>query len=90
MKLKSIKKANNKKHKYVAEFSDGTKTFFGADGYSDYTKHKDPQRKERYIKRHSNEDWKDPKKAGTLSRFILWNKPTLTASIVDFKKRFKL
>ena len=30
-----------------------TNTFsFGAKGYSDYTKHKDPERKERYTDRH--------------------------------------
>ena len=29
---------------------------FGVSGYSDYTKHKDPDRKQRYIARHSKED----------------------------------
>lgn len=88
-KLIKITRANDKKHKYIAVFSDGTTTKFGAYGYSDFTKHKDPKRKERYIKRHSvNQDWTDKKKAGTLSRFILWNKPTLEESILDYKKKF--
>jgi hypothetical protein len=30
------------------------------------------------------------KSAGALSRWILWNKPTLAASIKDYKKRFGL
>ena len=59
---------------------------------SDYTIHKDPERKKRYIERHSgmNEDWNDPLTAGALSRWILWNKPSFEDSIKDFKKRFNL
>ena len=58
---------------------------------SDFTKNKDPKRKERYLKRHmKNEDWNNPLTAGALSRWILWNKPTLKASIEDFENRFKL
>jgi hypothetical protein len=67
------------------------KVAFGAKGMSDYTIHKDPERKERYLKRHeANEDWEDPTTPGALSRWILWNKPSFKASIDDFKKRFDL
>jgi len=68
-----------------------TKTVhFGAAGMSDFTKHKDPERKQRYINRHkTGENWKDPTTPGSLSRWVLWNKPTLSASIADYKKRFK-
>lgn len=94
-KVKITKDTTTSK-KYKAEFYDKDNkkiktTRFGADGYSDYTKHKDKKRKERYIERHKkNEDWKDPTKAGTLSRFILWNKPTLQASITSYKNKFNL
>ena len=75
-------------------FKDGKKVKtvqFGASGYSDYTKHKDNDRKERYINRHKvREDWNDYMSAGALSRWILWNKKTLSASIKDYKKRFNL
>ena len=58
---------------------------------SDYTIHKDDERKDRYLARHEkNEDWKDPLTPGALSRWVLWNKKTLKASIADFKKRFNL
>ena len=58
---------------------------------SDYTIHKDKKRKERYMKRHKvNENWNDPTTSGSLSRYILWNKPTLKASIEDYRKRFKI
>jgi hypothetical protein len=64
-------------------------THFGAAGMSDFTLHKDPERKQRYLARHmKNESWNDPVTAGSLSRWILWNKPSLSASIADYKKRF--
>ena len=86
-----IKKSNKSGKKLMATF-DGKKTIhFGAEGMSDFTKNKDPKRKERYLKRHKKrENWADPQTAGALSRWILWNKPTLTASIKDYKSRFNL
>ena len=64
---------------------------FGAQGYSDFTIHKDEERKQRYLDRHkANENWNKPDTPGALSRWILWNKPTLKESIDDFKKRFNL
>jgi len=89
-----IKKSDKKGKKLVAIFTDDKKKktiHFGADGMSDFTIHKDPKRKERYLKRHmKRENWNDPMTAGALSRWILWNKPTLSGSIKDYKKRFKL
>ena len=90
-----IKKSTNQKKKYMAVFyEDGKKiktTHFGAAGMSDFTKHKDKARKQRYMNRHkANENWQNPMSAGSLSRYILWNKPTLRASITDYKKRFNL
>ncbi len=66
-------------------------THFGAAGMSDFTIHKDEERKKRYILRHkANEDFNDPTTAGALSRWVLWNLPSLRASIADYKKRFRL
>jgi len=88
-----IKKSNKSGKKLMAIFDDGKKiktTHFGAEGMSDFTIHKDPKRKERYLKRHrARENWNAPMTAGALSRWILWNKPTLRASVEDYKKRFK-
>ena len=88
-----IKKSTNPKKKYMAVFYENNKkiktTHFGCAGMSDYTKHKDKARKQRYMNRHkSTEHWQKPMTAGSLSRYILWNKPTLRASISDYKKRF--
>ena len=89
--------AKNKKLKaiFYASDSSGDKKIktvqFGSKGMSDFTIHKDKERKQRYLDRHrKRENWNDPTTAGALSRWILWNKPTLEGSIKDFKKRFKL
>ncbi|NDD30538.1 MAG: hypothetical protein EB084_19945 [Proteobacteria bacterium] len=65
---------------------------FGATGYEDYTTAPhDKERKARYIKRHrAAENWKDCTAAGTLSRYILWNKRDLKASIDDYYLRCNL
>lgn len=82
--------------KYTAIFYDHNKnkiktTHFGQAGASDYTIHKDDARKQRYIERHRNrEDWNDPHTAGALSRYILWNKPSFSASVSDYMRRFGL
>ena len=85
-----ISKSKNINKKYDARI-DGKKTVsFGAAGYSDYSVHKDPERKQRYIDRHkSREDWSDPKTAGFYATNILWNKETITQSVKDTNKRFK-
>ena len=90
-----IKPSTNQDKKLMAIFYDeGRKvktTHFGAKGMSDYTIHKDDERKERYLNRHrKRENWDDYMTAGSLSRWILWNKPTLASSISDYKRRFKL
>ena len=92
--LVSIKKSTNSGKKLMATFkhtkTGRTKTtHFGAKNFSDFTKHRDPQRKQRYINRHKKrQNWKNPMSAGALSLYILWNKPTLKASIADYKRRF--
>ena len=63
---------------------------FGAAGMSDMTQHKSEERKNRYIDRHSKrENWNDPTTPGFYSRWITWNKPTITESIRDTNRRFK-
>ena len=93
LKLKTIRKSHKPEKKYDAVFERNgrEKTIsFGAAGMSDYTKHKNATRKQRYIKRHSGmgEHWRKPDTPGALSRWVLWNKPTLAASVSDFKRRF--
>ena len=95
LKLISIKKSPNKEKKLRATFCTKQGRIknvdFGFFGRSDYTKHKNPLRKKSYENRHrSRENWNDPTTRGSLSKYILWNKPSLKASIADYKRRFKL
>lgn len=89
-----ISKSTNPKKKYMAVFTDNGKkvktTHFGQAGALDFIKTKDEERKKRYLDRHKKEDWNKYMTAGSLSRYISWNKPTLRASIADYKRRFNL
>ena len=94
-KFIDLKKANDGKHKYIVKFRNiktnrEKSVKFGAVGFEDMSIHKDPERKKRYIQRHSgmNEDWTDWTTAGFWSRWLLWNLPTLKDSFLDIKKRF--
>jgi len=94
----TFRKSTNPQKKYMATFyEDKNKkkkiktVHFGANGMSDYTKHKDKSRKKRYISRHkSRENWEDFMSAGSLSRYILWGEPTLRESIKKYKEKFNL
>lgn len=100
MKLVSIKKATDGKHKYTAVFDiDGKSktTHFGATGYKDFIQYSKEssevaeKHKKSYIARHSKtEDWTDPTKAGTLSKYLLWSEKTFTSSLAKYKKHFNL
>ena len=58
---------------------------------SDNTKHKNKERRNRYISRHRKDlGTGDPTRAGYLSMFILWNKKTLSASIADYRRRLNI
>ena len=97
-----IKRSSNPEKKLMAVFEDkdGKKiktTHFGQRGASDYTKHGEKERMQRYLERHgggtttsTKENWKDPTTAGALSRWVLWNKPSLSGSFSNFKSRFGL
>ena len=84
----------DKKLKAVFTYDDGkTKTtHFGAKGMSDYTIHKDKERRARYRKRHKKDlNTGDYTRAGYLSYYILWGDSTSRkVNIKDYKRRFKL
>jgi len=76
----TVSRARNGVHKFTAVFPDGSKVHFGRQGYSDYTKHKDRQRMERYLTRHRRrENWtrSGGRSAGFWSRWLLWSSPSL-------------
>ena len=64
---------------------------FGATGYEDFTTSNDQKRKASYLARHkANEEWTlaGVDTAGFWARWLLWNKPSITASIRDINQRF--
>ena len=85
---------SDKKYKVKVSKNNSVKTIhFGAKGMSDYTKNKDPKRKENYTARHAKrEDWNKSglETAGFWSKNLLWNKPSKTDSIKDIEKRFNV
>ena len=91
MKLISIDRSNHPDKKFNATFSDGSNILFGAKGYSDYTLHKDKDRRERYRARHAKDNLTDPKSPGALSWYILWGDSTsMQKNILQYKRRFNL
>jgi hypothetical protein len=92
----NITKSTRTGKKMMAVFYDEVRkkvktTHFGASGYEDYTGHQDLQRKMNNLERHEKkENWNDYMSAGSLSRWILWNKMSLNESIKDYMYRFKL
>lgn len=95
-KFIKLEEAGDKKHKYIVTLKNlktnrENNIKFGAYGMSDFTQHKDEERKMRYIERHKkNEDWDNPGTAGFWSLHVLWNKPTLQASLKETLKKYNL
>jgi len=97
----SITKATSKNKKLKAVFYDNDKKKiktiqFGAAGMNDYTIYNRTrgsefanERKRLYLQRHKGEQG-GMMTASTLSKMILWNKPTLEASIKSYMNKYNL
>ena len=86
-------KSDKPDKKYYIITKDNKRVYFGAAGYSDFTQHKDEERKQRYIKRHEKNESKFWNKSGIdtpsfWALYLLWNKPSIKQSYEDIKKRF--
>ncbi len=95
-----------KKLMAVFEKNDGKTitTHFGASNFRDFTLLNDKNSpyyiknsgerekvKQSYLKRHAKrENWSAFMTPGSLSRYILWEKPTLKSAIANYKRKFKL
>ena len=70
---------------------DNKKTLhFGDSRYSDYTKHKDPERKKTYLSRHKNDNFINLLYPSFYATNLLWNKPTLKESIKNTNEKFNV
>ena len=91
IKLLTIAKSSRSTKKWMAKFEVNGRprtTHFGANGMSDYTIHKDPERARRYRLRHANDDLDNPLSPGALSYYILWHSPDFNANVREYRKRF--
>lgn len=91
-----IEVSGRKQKKLAATFADGQKVHFGGRGCADfiqYSRRDGPAvaraKRRAYLARHgAKERWDDPRAPSTLSRYILWEKPTLAGALAAYKKRF--
>lgn len=101
--FKGLTKSHKKDKKWDATFIvDGRERVvpFGAKGYVDFTRF--PRRttaqkriaeltRLSYLERHRRrEDWNDPLTPGALSRWILWEAPTVEEAEKQYRHRFGL
>lgn len=96
MRLIEVIPSATKTKRFTAIFTDDTSTKRVHFGLKDpkvgtFIDHGDKKLKEAYHSRHKKDlSTNDPLRAGYLSYYLLWNKPTLKGSIKDYKKRFNL
>lgn len=89
----TLSKSTRKDKKWMIKTPEGKIIHFGQQGASDYTISKDLARKTSYTVRHQlNENWTKSgiDTAGFWSKNLLWNKPTLDASIRDTERKFSI
>ena len=79
----------NKKFMAVIE-NTNKKIHFGDSRYSDYTKHKDPERKKAYLSRHKKDNYTNLLYPAFYATNLLWNKPTLKESIRDTNNKYNI
>ena len=74
--------------KWMAAVENGATVHFGAQGYEDFTQHGDEARRKNYLARHGGggQDWGDRQTAGYWSRWLLWEKPSLTGAVSALRK----
>jgi hypothetical protein len=55
-----------------------------------YLDHKDDKLKQEWLEKQNEKKFNDPMSSTCLSRWILWNKTSLTNSVYDYIKKFDL
>jgi len=90
--LRSVQEINEKNKRFKACFTNGKTTKFGQSNpkQGTFIDHKDKTLRQNYIKRHLKDlETNDYTRAGYLSLFLLWDKPTIKESITAYNKRIK-
>lgn len=88
--IEKLTPAHDGVHKWVAEFTNGRKTRFGAKGYTDWTEGATIQQRKMYRSRHRKDlQTHDPYRAGYLSYYILWGESrSRDENLRRFNQRF--
>jgi hypothetical protein len=82
-----ISKSTKPDKRLKAEFANKV-VHFGAKDGSTFIDHKNTKTKANWEARHKvRENWRDYDSAGALSKHVLWNKPTLEASIKNLNDK---
>ena len=86
-------KSDKPEKKFYIITKENKKVYFGQANASDFTIHKNEERKNRYILRHEKNESKFWNKSGVdtasfWSRFYLWEKPTKAQAYEYIKARF--
>lgn len=105
MRLLRIEESTRPDKKLQAVFTDDGRhrterqrtVHFGARGYGDFIEYGKRSaalgaaKRAAYIARHgATETWTRPDTAATLSRYILWEKPSLRTAISSFRAKFRV
>jgi hypothetical protein len=91
--LYELRPSTRKEKKWMITTPQGKIIHFGASGYDDFTIHRNIERMNNYTSRHKpRENWNKSgiNSAGFWSKWLLWNKPSLTSSIRDTEQRFNI
>ena len=84
------KKSSAQNKKYTAVIYNKKSIHFGAKNYSDFTIHKDIDRKKAYLARHKHDYHNNVNYAGFYATNLLWNKPTLKESIKNTNDKYNV
>jgi hypothetical protein len=92
MNIFILKKSTRKEKKMMVITPQGRTIHFGSMGYSDFTKHRDSERRKRYIARHkARENWSNTNTAGFWALHVLWGiSPDIKKCISFIQKKFNI
>lgn len=87
-----FKPSTRKDKRLMVQFSNGVVVHFGQKAGQTYIDEGNKIKRSNYLARHGVlEEWNDPYKAGTLSRFLLWGDSTdFEKNHQSFMKRFNV
>jgi len=91
IQIVQVAPSTRKGKRFMAEWSDGTVTHFGDITRPSYPFHKDRDRKRKYMLRHRKDlNTGDPRRAGFMSWFILWQFTSVDVSIRTYNRWLRM